>query len=161
MPAWEELFKFGFVRNPYDRFASAYTANISTDGEQPLREFKHLDYKLTKEDFTRFITTEEKYLKGGAWVHVVPQYEFLCMFPKPNDYGKDEKPFVDFVGRFENLHEDWKKACDMIGMYTDLRTVRHWGANPFKDYDSLYTPRTRELVADIYKKDFEIFDYAF
>ena len=56
LPAWEDIFKFGFVRNPYDRLASAYTANCARRGSQPLGEYGILNYyNTTKEDFCRFV----------------------------------------------------------------------------------------------------------
>jgi len=161
LPAWDDMFKFGFVRNPYDRLASAFTANFAIDSKQYSGEYAKYNYKCTKEDFRKFVANEEQNLRDGVWIHARHQYKFLCIFPAPNDIGKDENPEVDFVGRFENIYEDWTKACKIIGEDSDLRILRYWGKNEFTDYDSLYTPRTRELVADIYKKDFEIFDYAF
>lgn len=153
LPKWEDMFKFGFVRNPYDRFASAFISHYSTGCVEPAI---NLGFDPTPEGLIGFIRSQRDFINN--WVHLVPQYKYLCMFPRPNEFGKDQKPVVDFVGRFENLQADWKKVCDRVGVSNELI---HWRNTGLKDYDSLFTPESRAMIQDIYMKDFEIFEYDF
>ena len=159
LPKWEEMFKFGFVRNPYSRFASAVTSHYI--GEEGKKE-NNLDYPLTAEGFTQFAIDNQEVIKNvewPRWPHLVPQYKYLCMASDGSKgLGWKQIPViaVDFVGRFENLQEDWKYVCDKVRVSNELT---HWRKNKFQDYDSIYTRRAKHIVRGIYDKDFKIFNY--
>lgn len=84
---YNEYFKFGFVRNPYERCVSAWKYNIKmgfTCSEETLFDFIK---DLNPTDIT------SKYLN---------QYEFV--------------DGCDFIGRFEKLQSDFDTICDKIGV---------------------------------------------
>jgi hypothetical protein len=64
---------------------------------------------------------------------------------------------VDFVGRFERLHEDWAKVCDRMGVYAVLpeptNSARH------KPYQHYYDDELEAKVRALYERDFEQFGY--
>ena len=96
---YAEMFKFGFVRNPWDRLVA------------------------------------------------------MCFYKK--NYGAHAG---DFVGRYENLQEDWEKVCQKLGMYEDLQYLNVGKHLPYKEY---YTDESIEKVSELYKEDIEIFNYKF
>ena len=91
LPKFEDIFKFAFVRNPYDRFVSGYFAQ----GYKP-------------EDINDFI------LKGD-WmdnIYFQPQWRFLCLTGSGN--------LMDFTGKYENLEDDWYTVCKMLDINEKL-----------------------------------------
>ena len=138
-PLYNDMFKFGFTRNPWDRLLSGYSYKKDS---------------VNRGEFNEFV-------KGidGAKIHLwdqsnpfylVPQWRYLC--------DEHERILVDFVGRYENLQEDWEKVCQKLGMYEDLQFYNMGKQLPYKEY---YTEETREKVFELYKEDIEIFDYKF
>jgi hypothetical protein len=79
---------------------------------------------------------------------------------KPQSFFIDRP--CDFIGRFENLEEDFQKLCDHLnvefkGLYN--RGARNaTGHTHYRDY---YNKRTKEMVTEAYKADLENFGYAF
>jgi Sulfotransferase family. len=78
-------------------------------------------------------------------------------------YSIDGGLAVDFVGRFENLEEDLKRALDQIGLKLDkalprAKTTFRRSPAPYRDY---YDGDTRAIVGDWYTREIELLDYAF
>ena len=66
---------------------------------------------------------------------------------------------VDFVGRFENLQEDWREICNCIGIaHIELP---HVNRSERKDYREYYTEETRQIVAERFQKIIDKFGYEF
>ena len=154
LPAWEDLFKFGFVRNPYTRFASAVAHAARFSGQTPLMKKLRAKEYLSPETFTWFAVEREREIReiesGDPGDVFLPQHRFLCI---PANSTNLE---VDFVGRFENLLRDWAKVCDRVGVHDFLY---HLLPNRIANPSRFYTPEAREVVARLYAKDFELFGY--
>jgi hypothetical protein len=131
---WDDLFKFGFVRNPYTRFVSAYY-NL------------HLDEK--EGDINRFIQDEDK--MNQLWKHehtlVRPANEYLC--------DEDGKIMVNYVGFFEDLHNHWNFIFEKLGVKEP--TIVH--SNRTDRPKKKLTKKSKRILYDIYRKDFKIFVY--
>jgi hypothetical protein len=67
---------------------------------------------------------------------------------------------VDFVGLYENLAEDFNYIKNRLDISVNLKH-QNKGTNRRKDYRTYYTDETREIVANVYQKDIEIFGYDF
>ena len=158
-----DYFKWAFVRNPYDRLASAYfylnhkkpeIAEKIVDPEKNFKSFIHnLEHSLPSDCYDETIPVDDdKYA-----MHIYPQLHFL----------KSQNHELDFIGRVENLKEDWKTVIDNIrqrsgnhsiswkGLHHKNRTFDRRGA-----YIELYTPEMKNIVYDIYKEDFITFNYS-
>lgn len=146
------LFKFGFVRNPYDRFVSAYEY-MRKGGRNRFDEEWAKSNLSHHRDFESFVLS----LRNGDvarsvmdWMHFRPQYEFLC--------GDDGNILVDFVGRYENMQSDFQTVASRLCMRLRLPHLNPTMRNPYQGY---YSPETREIVRFLYMKDLEIFGYEF
>jgi len=146
---YEELFKFAFVRNPYYRFSSAAINHYMK--QENLRDIdKRKKYEITQKGFTEFIYN---YVQTGdidRWEHFKQQSYFICI---------DGDVVVDFLGRFENISEDWKYICDKIGIDSVLPHYKKSGMKT-EDYKNFYTEETRKIIYRKYKSDFELFNYS-
>ena len=146
---FDNLFKFAFVRDPYTRFASGVLGHAVSSNKMDLLlgamgedEAKKID----KERFTAFTLKHEH--KFNGIVAIKPQHSFLTI---------DGEMVMDFIGRFENLQEDFNTLCKKFG-YADIK-LPHINKGRYTDYDELYTPETRKIVREYFSKDFEMFGY--
>lgn len=64
-----------------------------------------------------------------------------------------------FIGRFENLQNDFDKICDIIKI--PRSTLPHANKSSHKHYSEYYSDRTRKMIGKKYKEDIEEFGYNF
>jgi len=133
---WSSYFKFGFVRNPWDRMISSW----KNRGEKKYSDFK---------DFVLSYPFKEEY-RDIIW-HTMPQYIHLC--------DEDDCLMLDYTGRFEHLEEDLNCISDILNI--NLGKVPHSNKTERKSYKEYYDQETIDKVAEIYKKDIELFQYEF
>lgn len=140
----EELFaryfKFGFVRNPWDRVVSLYLRQQGLE----MRD------QLAFDEFVDWI----KYSSSTS-IHPTPHTNQL-------DWLVDASGelLVDFVGRFESLATDWTTAANRLHLPTELAHVNEnpLNVNPYQTY---YTPQTQAIIARKFAVDIEYFGYTF
>jgi hypothetical protein len=141
---FERLFKFAFVRNPWDLQVSSY--------HHLRRERPHLVGDRDFESFLRYkLDPQRPY-----------QYHIDTSIDLQTDYLVDlhGKILVDFIGRFERLEDDFGEICRRIGIpQPELAHKRQ--ATDRKDYRSYYTPETAGLVAEHFRPDIERLGYRF
>lgn len=137
----KSLFKFAFVRNPFDRLISCFKHVIQKGALERIND----DPKFYREmPFNEFVQQINQQTTQQMDIHVRPQYTYI-----------PEKP--DFLGRFESLEEDFKKLCEKLNVRLDLPHKNFTHKTNYKDY---YDDKTLELVQKIYEKDFNIFGYS-
>lgn len=144
-----DYFKFGFVRNPWDRLLSAYlylqrggAAKRDQGWSDFVRRFDSFD------DFVRQWLNEENAQRS---VLFLPQYRFVC-----DRFGM---PCLDLIGRYENLQRDYQQIAARLGVTAQLPSINR---SPDRQaYTEHYSARSRELVARVYARDIELFGYRF
>ncbi len=135
-----EAVTFAFVRNPFDRLASCFRHVIKKGSMQNIQENPNFYRDMSFKDFVDEI---EKTEIQNMDIHFRPQYTFI-----------PEKP--DYLGKFENLKEDFEELSKRIGLSVELTHENKTDKTIYKDY---YTEEIIKKVVKIYKKDFELFDY--
>jgi hypothetical protein len=142
---YAKLFKFAFVRNPWDLQVSSF--------HHIRRERPHLMAHI--KDFPDFIRWKLDPQRPY-------QYHVDTSIELQSDYVKDlhGKMIVDFIGRTERLQDDFDTVCDRIGIaHQTLPTKRK--ATDRDDYRKYYDSSTTELVAKHFKPDTDMFGYTF
>jgi hypothetical protein len=124
-------FSFSFVRNPYDKCISSY--------------FYTNQYQ--KKSFKEFLL---KYEHHDSY-HNMNQCDFVT--------DKNGKIAVDFIGRFENLQEDFDHVCKKIGVKTGQ--IPHQNKSLHNNYREYYNEETKAIVEKKFKKDLDLFEYKF
>ncbi|HEC1750218.1 TPA: sulfotransferase family 2 domain-containing protein [Campylobacter lari] len=147
---FESYFSFGFVRNPYDRVVSAYHYLRSGGGNLYDENWaKENIYKYNSfEEFVLNLQNNDERIKILNWQHFTPQYKYLC--------DDDKNILVNFVGKFEKLDKDFKKILNILNRKDNLV---HANKSKHCNYRDYYNVKTYEIIREIYKDDFEIFDY--
>lgn len=142
---FNKMFKFCFVRNPWDRAVSMYKYRCQENlynmryGHTSFRDFVIKGLRNHEEPFTY---PDVKYLKD--------QYSWMLL---------DGEMKMDFIGRFENIDEDWKKLCNLINIeYTELPRKNY---TKHKNYREYYTTKTKNIISKVYSRDIETFNYTF
>ena len=132
-----------FVRNPWDRAISHYFYH-NKHGKKNNKDF------ATFEDFieTKYNVSEK-------------QFQGVC---KMVSKERIDVPLSEhfFVGKFENINNDFKDFCRLINIDCELP----WLNRSRKDIDRIhyskyYTTKTKNLIHRIYKDDIETFNYIF
>ena len=134
---YASLFKFAFVRNPWDRLVSRY-AYLLHNEKHPRHEFVQ-----KMKGFDDYVAWE---IRRGKFF----QHTYVT--------GSDGKLIVDFIGHYERLPEDFAMVCSQLGVSADLPRAN---ASSHRDYRTYYSDVTRELVRNYFKRDIELFGYDF
>lgn len=151
---FDEYFKFTFVRNPFDRFISAYFylqegGSNRTEADRKWAQ-EHIGHFENFSDFVKIWVTEDNIQK---YIHFRPQIDFLT--------DKNGKNCMDFVGRFENLSADYAKIVAQLG--AESKSLPH--LNPSKkkkSFRNCYLDKeTIEIVRKVYARDLAAFGYDF
>ena len=137
---YDDYFKFGFSRNPFDRLVSVYHGRTQGKLIAP-------DIELAKHSFKSSVKLGNK----GVMKHCPSLTSFFCN----QNFDVD----MDFIGRFENYQEDFDIICDKIGI--PRQQLPHKNKSKHKHYTEYYDDETREIVAKRYAKDIEYFGYEF
>lgn len=149
---FNNYFKFSIVRHPLDWLVSIYSFFTEQKDEAFHEVFQ------TFEDFNRFIdffiAQAENNFEGINFYLLdfsskSPQRDFL--------YDEQGNLLVDFVGKFENINEDFAKICKIIGN-RDVQ-LPHINKSKHGHYLDYYTPETKRQIYSILKEDFKTFDY--
>ena len=131
---WCTYFKFTFVRDPYDRIVSG---------------FNHMNYNNL--DFVTFLRRKH-WVNDLQYIHTfMPQIKHVIMNKRIN---------INFIGRFENLENDFQTVLKVIGFRRILHNpIIKINSRPHKDYRMYYTQEALDLVNILFKNDFIKFKY--
>ena len=156
-----DLYKFAFVRNPWDRIFSEYNfQRKKSERKDTVRLWLHkpdgsersfaewVDYALENP------REHEPREWGGR-----PSEGVHRMSPQVDWISVDGEQGVDFVGRLENLQAGFDEVCGALGI--ERKKLKKKNRKLHWNYTRYYDDATRERVGDYYKADAEAFGYAF
>ena len=154
----DSYFKWAFVRNPWDRIVSAYLD--STKDMETYMEFRpFIEMMYTRADDISAISSMR--WSATEYVTFLPNVPGLIHYmPELPCLTLDGECKADFIGRFENLDEDWKHIGSR---YPSLdKPLPHSRYNKLRQpYQYYYDYGTQGMVGEIYKRDIDYFDYKF
>ncbi len=136
-PEFIDYFKFAFVRNPWDRVVSWYNFQMHLSNVENVEA----DRNIKGIDFSSYV---HKYTNIWAY-DALNQYNFTKC--------------CDFIGRYENLQQDFNIICDKIGI--PQQKLPHKNKTKYKHYTEYYDDETKEIVEERFAKDIEHFNYEF
>lgn len=136
---YTDYFKFTFIRNPWDRAFSWYK-NVMRD--EIHREGLGIKNGISFKDFLKTFAGEGM---------LRPQTYWLKSF--------DGDIHLDFIGRFENLEEDFTKVCK----YLDIPHISlpHRIKGSSEDYTDYYDPESKRIISEVYQEEIDLFNYSF
>jgi hypothetical protein len=145
-----DLYKWCFIRNPYDRVASFFfNIKVLVGSEGKIKE----KYSDNLESFI---------LDLDQWVVENPDNKIKYDFQKypvhlfPLDFFITcENYTMDFIGRFENIENDWNFISEKFNV---IKNLGH--TNQSKSLDSylpLYTSEMKSVINRIYESDFKYY----
>lgn len=155
---FDNYFKFTFVRNPYSRLVTSYKDMILF--KQSLTHINGMSRNLWKfgdkfwpnMGFKDFANSVSQIPDKKADGHFRSQYCFIT--------DKHNRLVPDFIGKIENLEEDYKEICKKIGIKNPLK-FPHANKSINKSYKSYYDEETKKIIQKRYFKDFKMFKYSF
>ena len=136
---FDSYYKFGFVRNPWDRVVSLYLR----------REGLQMRDKMSFGDFVDWI----KY-SSSTCIHPLPHTNQLDWFVDPNG-----NVLVDFIGKFENLEDDWATVSGKLELTQDLPHKKR--SSRSRHYTEYYSATTQKIIENKFRVDIEYFGYEF
>lgn len=129
-----KLFKFTTVRNPWDRMISNYFSPHRGDVFWSRDHFKNLIFEV--EPITSYL--------------ILDPYDVQTL---------SSFRYIDYFIRYENLNEDFKKACDLIGIPWEPLPTRNKSKR--QSYEQYYDDELIELVQNRFFNEIEYFNYEF
>lgn len=138
--------KFTIVRNTWDRLVSCYEQKICTDRVNT-GSFKRLGFYRDM-DFYTFILKVCSMPKAN--IHWYPQFEQISY---------NGNVLANFVGRFENIEEDWQKIRKRCRLPLD--DLPHYNKSNREDYREYYVPLLVETVRETYGPEIGYFGFEF
>jgi hypothetical protein len=168
--AWNDYFKFAFVRNPWDRLVSWYSMirrarRITRLGALlSSRKRSHLGQRLSNplwryfyencsnfEEFIKNCTAEIESAEGALYSFAYNQLDYLV--------GGNGHLLVDSIGRFENFSEDLHTLATKTGI--QLEQIPRANVSVHRHYSSYYTSELERIVRERFARDIEYFGYDF
>lgn len=143
----ESYFIFSWVRNPWDRLFSMYKFRTS-------RDKRDISFEEWFQEDLQSVEIEKEQTPNDE--PLIPN----LMKPQSN-WLKDSNGMLltDFVGRFENLHEDYEQLCNILGL--KKKTLPHVHKTREANYRDYYTPYLRDFVEYHFHEDIERWNYKF
>jgi len=128
---WNEYFKFGFARNPWDRMVSSYNYRV--------KNLKQIDF-----GFSDFIL----HRASPYSIDYEQQIKWFYWFNNP----------IDFIGRVETYQQDWDSIRDRLNCDIDLP---HLNKSERTHYSNYYNAETKDAVYKTFNDDIKTFGYEF
>lgn len=138
---YHNYYKFTFVRNPWSRAYSWYK-NVIRD---PIHQ---VEQSVSKDcSFKEFLINHSE-----QWA-LRPQLHWIVD-------SQGNLPY-NFIGRFEQLANDFDKVGQDLGLQETTLPKLISSANKKRHYSEFYDEFTKNLVADRYAEEIELFNFQF
>jgi len=185
----DDYFKWTFVRNPWSRIVSGYFNSLVPPGstcygnniggfkdygewskykDKKAPEFKEFIKLLySRKDEITNITDMEWPGPPGARGKPIPLFDnkiprIIHYMPALPCLTLNGECKMDFIGKVENLQEDWKHVSNIIGVTDKIGHARkNTSYNQGLNYEDHYDDATINMVGELFKQDIDYFGYEF
>lgn len=147
---FQSYYKFTVVRNPYERFCSAYNY-IQNGGERLSAKDKHFrdTFLINYADINDFAENGLTKEEVGQRPHFDSQHEYV--------YDNDSSTLiVDYVGRLENLDAFSEHLSEKLN--STINVGHQNKTNNNRNVIEL-SEKAKKFVYEYYRKDFELLGY--
>lgn len=141
---FQSYFKFGFVRNPYDRLVSLY--HYTKQKEEKIYSEKGIELPEFSKKIINSSSFQEWILSGE---YGNSQYAFLS--------DKNEDLLLDFTGQTENLQTDISYICGYLNMPNIIISSKNKSVH--NSFESYVTKDVANHINQTYHNDFVHFHY--
>jgi hypothetical protein len=158
---YDELFKFSFLRNPWDLQVSCWRYYIRNHGvDMEFNEYIKWKFKGSIEDIRSRLPKDNPnvdltLLKNGFYIHRTPLTYFLI-----DEQGNF---LVDYIGDVSRIQEDFIIISDKLGIET--MDLPHVNTSRFEidstDYRDYYNEESIEIVKSRFALDIFLYGYTF
>jgi hypothetical protein len=158
---FDELFKFSFLRNPWDLQVSCWRYYVRNHGvDMDFNEYIEWKFTGSIEDMKDRLPKDNPdvnitLLRNGFYIHRTPLTYFLI--DEQGNY------LVDYIGSIERLQEHFSFITDKLGIkdaflpHVNVSTIR----DDSPDYRDYYNEKSIELVRSRFALDIFLYGYSF
>ena len=141
--AWNRLKTFSIIRHPYAKVASHYRYRVV------IKRTGLGDTQISLNDWVRAAYRD----------HEAPYYDTPRSFLPCIDWLVDENGqiMVDYIAKLETIGQDWNEIQKLTGVTTELPEINK--TKKAKDPTHGLDEGSRQILQDLFAKDFETFGY--
>lgn len=159
---WPSYYRFGFVRNPWDRMVSYYH-HIYKKTAQPPWYKRWLGVENDNLLWRQLIAENKSFDDFVRYCHFHadgdPRYDHLFRNQVEWLMDDDGDIGIDFIGKFERLEQDAQSVFQRAGLGgAKIPEINPSQRGAYREY---YTDESRRIVAERFGRDIEIFGYRF
>ncbi len=143
---WQSGYRFTVVRNPFDRLVSIYFYYWHHRKPRKRRLFRELGLTFAQW-LLEFDREERRNTPSFSDQNYLPFTDWI-----------DVAGGLDWIGRFENYEETWRKLCEVVGRNIPQQRLLPTKHGPYRQY---YTPDLRQIVERRFECDLINFGYNF
>ncbi len=142
--AWNGKFTFTMVRNPWDKVVSHYHYRVRTN-QTGLAE-----HTLPFSEWLQrcYVDRDPRYYDQPRMF--MPQRQWLV--------NENDELMVEFIGRFENLEQDFATICQRLGVNATLGHAKPSSRGSYRQY---YDADSEALIREHFAEDLQLFGYEF
>lgn len=156
MDKFENLFKFTFIRNPFDFLVSTYFY-----GKSYPNHFMHrpiVENNMTMEEFVLYYSNvrleHQNPSKRPFGSNKVVTFKDWLLDENGNE-------IMDYVGKLETMDKDIKVIFEKLNLPISKAPIINVNPNRDKDYRKYYNDKSRALVESAFDWSLRKYDYTF